>query len=848
MPALRFASHRQVAEQAALRPPRYLLDLERIIVRRDEHGIWYDAARPAYLELVRKYRPVPRPSPPHPLAPSPRQDIWQAWRAEGGRWVADGWLRPGFYADPPCFDPLPGEVLQCPAFPAADFRAPPGDGPIDVVIPLSAGSKHGDAELRYCLRSIAKHFEGLGRVWIVGHRPTWLRGIQHIPAGDSHISKDVNIIRKIEAACRAGVSRQFVRISDDQILLRPLAFSQLGPYTWGDLRGRPIGNPQEESRRWYRRLRRTSGWLAERGLPTFQCDTHVPIPMDRDRFLELADRTRDAWELRDGMCVNTWYCNQAGRKPQPMQNRKATIEAALPAEEIRRRVAGRWFLGYNDAGFTPDLRALLDELFPEKCRFEEEEENTNPHSSALISWDQRSSSLSVRPAGPTLSIIIPTIGRPALTRTLESIRGQDMVDGDEVLVVQDGPSDLATWAVVKASGLPGRYLATGKRANDVGAAPRNFGIAHADGEYLAFMDDDDVYRPGAFDAIRAAAVRHPRRPLMFRMERPGWARTIWQDQAVRYGNVSTQLFVTPNHPGRLGTWGPYHTGDLAFILSTLRCWPPGSLLWEPATIAEVPQTQSTLPVNHPMLRNLIYHVYPVATNDEWKLNVERLCRSWTLFNGRKIVGVVCDNDTVPVEAVQAAFPDDAIEWLVAPNDPVRGETVTFLPAAKRLESLNSYEATFYAHAKGTHRAGNPKNETPAERIRQWRDFCYRGCLERLPPDFDDIIHVKPCAGCLKRQKGLPQEKGRPESYWHYSGNFWWINHAHFFSLPDALHLGPSRWALERHLGELFPEADAVCLAGDDFRGWPYRMTEGEWSAMERQAFGSAQLQETTHGS
>jgi len=79
----------------------------------------------------------------------------------------------------------------------------------------------------------------------------------------------------------------------------------------------------------------------------------------------------DAWTTGDGVTVGTWYCNQAA-EPQPMGHRKATVEAALPSPELRTRLAGRWFVGFNDVGFSGELRALLNELFPEKCRWEDE--------------------------------------------------------------------------------------------------------------------------------------------------------------------------------------------------------------------------------------------------------------------------------------------------------------------------------------------------------------------------------------------------------------------------------------------------------------------------------------------
>ena len=809
---LSFITYEQLTAHAKKRPVSYLFDLEKIITARDERGVHYDTSLPAYQEMLRKYRPAP----PRNGRGAVRRfrdpaSPWQAWREEEGRWVADGWLRPGFFADPPAFDPLPGERLSTPAFPAAEFAAAASTEPVDVVIPLGHGSSHDDAELRYALRSIERHLENLGRVWIVGHRPAWLRGVEHLPVEDRGRIKDANILRKIEAACRAGVSERFLRWSDDQVLLRPLAWSQFGPYRFGDLAGKTA------AKRWQKRQLATRDWLAARGLPTWHCDTHTPIPMERAKFLELAAAGRDGWARGDGVTVGTWYCNQTGQ-PLPLGDRKATVEGALPSPEVRAAIAGRWFLGHNDAGFTPALRALLDELFPEPSRYE------------------REPAIRVKPASPTLSVIIPTIGRPTLKRTLDSIRGQEIVDGDEVLVVQDGPSDLATWAMVKASGLPARYLATGKRAADFGGTPRNHGMTEARGDYLAFMDDDDVYRPGAFDAIRAAATRHPGRPLMFRMERPGWDSTLWASQIVRYANVSTPMFVVPNRSNQLGSWGCYRAADFGFIASTLELWPPGSLIWEPFILATVRQ-QGSHPLGASCLRrNLLYHVYPPASNDEWRMNIDRLVQSWDLFSGRKIIGIVEDGATVDTDLVKHAFPPDpAIEWLVQPNDPARGETVTFVPGLRMLRNWSGEELTFYAHAKGT----SPQHqEGPIECIRRWRNFMYRHTLEVEAACLDGVMRRYACGGSLKVCKTYRHEVGRPPSPWHFGGTFFWIHHARFFGLPGALDLGPSRWAVERHLGEIVPENEAFCFAGDHMERvgtWAYKLAPGDWDRLEREA-------------
>ena len=355
-----FSSYEEITVHAKKKPFDYLGDFEKAIVRRDERGVYYDTGSPAYREMLAKYRPRPR-SPHSTLAGRERHA--QDWRGEDGRWVPVGWLRPGWFADPPQFAPLEGEQLTTPAFPAADFQATTGAEPIDVVIPLGTGSRHDDAELRYCLRSLEMHLENLGRVFVVGHRPAWLTGVEHIRGGDPSRIKDANILGKIQLACRAGCSPRFLRISDDQLLLRPLAASQLGPYHCGQL---PTGGKG----RWHQRKVATQKWLAARGCPTLDYECHIPAVIDRARFVELARRHRDCWTAGSGVTVLAWYLNQAEVAGRRLGLEQAYVGRPTEPELLRAAIAGRWFLGHNDAGFTMQLRCLLDELFPDKCVYE----------------------------------------------------------------------------------------------------------------------------------------------------------------------------------------------------------------------------------------------------------------------------------------------------------------------------------------------------------------------------------------------------------------------------------------------------------------------------------------------
>jgi glycosyltransferase involved in cell wall biosynthesis len=96
--------------------------------------------------------------------------------------------------------------------------------------------------------------------------------------------------------------------------------------------------------------------------------------------------------------------------------------------------------------------------------------------------------------GPEVTVVIPTHSRWDLlsTAALPSALGQDDVDV-EVVVVDDGSTDAT------AEGLAGRVdprlrVVRHERPRGVAGA-RNAGIAAARGEWVAFLDDDDLWSP-----------------------------------------------------------------------------------------------------------------------------------------------------------------------------------------------------------------------------------------------------------------------------------------------------------------------------------------------------------------
>lgn len=181
-----------------------------------------------------------------------------------------------------------------------------------------------------------------------------------------------------------------------------------------------------------------------------------------------------------------------------------------------------------------------------------------------------------------LSIIIPTSGRRSLGRTLDSIRDQELIDGDEVLVIADGPQPLAR-EVFERSGLKGQYVET-VATRDFGGSQRNRGLDLSVGHYLLFMDDDDVYSVDAFATIRQALAENPERPHIFRMRYATNGRILWKDRSLMLGNLSTQMITFPNRPDLL-RWDPYHGHDFRFLIKNLVLWTADSLVWRDEIIA-----------------------------------------------------------------------------------------------------------------------------------------------------------------------------------------------------------------------------------------------------------------------
>lgn len=105
---------------------------------------------------------------------------------------------------------------------------------------------------------------------------------------------------------------------------------------------------------------------------------------------------------------------------------------------------------------------------------------------------------------PIVSVIIPAYNAEAfIAETLASVVAQTLHD-IEIIVVDDGSKDGTAAVVQRFAGV--RYV---HKANGGVSAARNHGAALAQGEFLAFLDSDDIWHPDKLRQQVQAMQAHP---------------------------------------------------------------------------------------------------------------------------------------------------------------------------------------------------------------------------------------------------------------------------------------------------------------------------------------------------
>lgn len=138
-------------------------------------------------------------------------------------------------------------------------------------------------------------------------------------------------------------------------------------------------------------------------------------------------------------------------------------------------------------------------------------------------------------SSPIVSIIMPVRNRPALIlRAIESVQ-QQTLENWQLIVVDDGSTDSTPEEVCRKANQDPRIRLIRAEHGGVSAA-RNHGIAAAAGEFVAFLDSDNTWRPD-FLAVAVAVMQAERLEAAY--------------AAARMVDASTGLVHYRAHPGGL---------------------------------------------------------------------------------------------------------------------------------------------------------------------------------------------------------------------------------------------------------------------------------------------------------
>lgn len=173
----------------------------------------------------------------------------------------------------------------------------------------------------------------------------------------------------------------------------------------------------------------------------------------------------------------------------------------------------------------------------------------------------------------SLTVIVPTISRPSLGRTLLSLLHQPWRRPDVVLVLPDGNQPRAKQLSVQ---FPARFkyvrVPWREPKKDQSHTPRNW-VLHEVGlstTHFTVLDDDDVWTPDALELIRTKVSLAPAAMHLFRMDGrndPRIGKILWEDKEVRKGNVGTPMSVCPFDDHVAKYEEQKYGGDFTFIKS-----------------------------------------------------------------------------------------------------------------------------------------------------------------------------------------------------------------------------------------------------------------------------------------
>ena len=237
---------------------------------------------------------------------------------------------------------------------------------IDILYIVGTGSKFGNEELKYSLRSLDVYAKDIGRVFITGVCPPFIdkNKVIHTPESDigrptiNHWWKVTQTIQKTD------ISNTFVLMYDDIFFVKPVELTNYPFYHRGLLYDNNSGgNLYRES------VIKASEFLSREERTQYNCELHIPCVYDRIKFMELEPIYSKLIKDPIGMVVRSVYANYCCPEKIPEEPRK-DIKLRLSTDIVDEMIGEADCFSVSDWVYQCDTQRWLKEHFPNKSRWE----------------------------------------------------------------------------------------------------------------------------------------------------------------------------------------------------------------------------------------------------------------------------------------------------------------------------------------------------------------------------------------------------------------------------------------------------------------------------------------------
>lgn len=253
---------------------------------------------------------------------------------------------------------------------------------MDILYVVGDGSKHGDIELRWSLRSLEAHAKNVyGDVnvvpKVVGRAPEWFAG-DALPVADLTVRNQYNMAHKIAEACRAGlVKGEFMMSADDHFLTRDVDFTR-APQYWKN----PMLKAYDgKGNNFHKGIGLARDVLLVAGLPAMDFSQHFNTYMhsaDAERATELMENASllpngEVGANAASVFGNLWVVrNAASAHPRPLIWRR-DIKFPFDLKDTLLKGGAEKHLGFSisdDAFDEPGFTDWMNRKYKEKSRWE----------------------------------------------------------------------------------------------------------------------------------------------------------------------------------------------------------------------------------------------------------------------------------------------------------------------------------------------------------------------------------------------------------------------------------------------------------------------------------------------